>query len=749
MFEVQIKREEIFTEEPVLTSNALKLLERRYLKRDRTGKLVEGPRELFIRVAKAVAEAETLYNKRADVERIAGDFYSLMAKAKFLPNTPTLINAGKPSGQLSACFVLPVEDSLSAIFDTLKHTAIIHRTGGGTGFSFSRLRPRGDIVSTTHGVSSGPVSFIEIFDRATETIKQGGVRRGANMAILRVDHPDIIEFITSKEEEGRLRNFNISVALTNDFMDKVKKNEEYELINPRTGKPTGKLKADEVFNLIVSSAWRTGEPGVIFIDRINEANPTPELGEIESTNPCGEQPLLPYESCNLGSINLSRFVKEGKIDYEELGKTVRLAVRFLDDVIDVNCYPTAKIAEMTRGNRKIGLGVMGFADLLFELQIPYDSNKAERLIGEIMRFIQETARDESCRLAGERGVFPNYEKSIYKKSGLELRNASLTTVAPTGSISIIAGCSSGIEPVFALSYTREILDGELLQELHPAVEKLAKRHNFYSRKLIDEIAKSGSVQGTNIPERFKRILKTAHEIEPEWHIRIQAATQRYVDNAVSKTINFRNEATVEEIKEAFWLAYRLGCKGITVYRDRCRQTQVLYKGVMRRAVEYKMRPRITEGRTIRVTTGCGNLYVTINEADGQIYEVFARLGKAGGCAASQLEAICRLISVAFRSGIDKDIILKQLIGIGCPSPAWDQGRLIRSCSDAIASAINTYIELKAQEQEEAVNRGETTEYRLRDTGKNEREGICPDCGGKLEMSEGCLICRGCGYSKCG
>jgi len=562
-----------------LSVNAASVLERRYLQKDIEGKVIETPRQMFERVAKTVAAADLLYNKAADVESVEEEFYRLMASLDFIPNSPTLMNAGTRIGQLSACFVLPIEDSMQSIFDTLKHAALIHQTGGGTGFSFSKLRPKGDVVGSTKGIASGPVSFMRIYDAATDVIKQGGRRRGANMGILRVDHPDIIEFMTAKSKEGFLTNFNISVALPDSFMKALERDDEYELINPRIKMPVNRLKASNVFNLMVTMAWATGDPGAIFIDTINRYNPTLNVGEIESTNPCGEQPLLPYESCNLGSINLSKMVKDD-ILWDKLRYTIRASAHFLDNVIDVNKYPLPQIESITKANRKIGLGVMGFAEMLIKLGIPYDSKDALMVAEKVMNFISKEAIQKSIELAEERDSFLNFGGSLWEKRGYKMiRNATITTIAPTGTISIIAGCSSGIEPLFAVSFVRNVLEGTRLLEVNPIFEEIAKERGFYNGGLMMEIAKKGSIQEIEgVPEDVKRLFVTALDIEPEWHVRMQAAFQKYTDNAVSKTINLPHDATVEDVRDAYILAYKLGCKGITVYRYGSKKEQVLYLG---------------------------------------------------------------------------------------------------------------------------------------------------------------------------
>jgi ribonucleoside-diphosphate reductase alpha chain len=741
-----------------LTQNALKVLEKRYLKKNEVGKVVETPEELFRRVARTVASADFNYGtSEKDVKNLEEAFYEMTTSLAFLPNSPTLMNAGRRLGQLSACFVIPVEDSMESIFDAVKNAAIIHKSGGGTGFSFSRLRPKGDVVGSTKGISSGPVSFMTVFDTATEAVKQGGTRRGANMGILRIDHPDIHSFITSKKDNTKLNNFNISVALTDEFMMAVQEDRQYDLINPRTQEATDTLKARDVFNLIVEHAWKNGEPGIVFIDRVDASNPTPRIGRIESTNPCGEQPLLPYESCNLGSINLAKMVKGGEVDWEKLRDITWKAVHFLDNVIEINKYPLPKIEEMTKANRKIGLGVMGWADMLIFLGIPYNSYDALKLAEDVMGFIQREGREASSVLAEKRGVFPNYKGSIYDGK-IKVRNATITTIAPTGTLSIIAGCSSGIEPIFAVSYVRTVMEGTKLIEVNPYFEKMAKECGFWERELMERISEKGSIQEfKEIPEDVKRLFITAHDITPHEHIRTQAAFQKYVDNAVSKTVNFPHSATTEDVREVYLLAYELGCKGVTVYRDGSREEQVLTKGAEKRAkgkeqrecnehidlrqkIVPRKRPEVIKGSTRLMKTGCGNLYVTINEdEEGHLFELFTSMGKAGGCAASQSEAIGRLVSLAFRSNIEPDEVMRQLKGISCHSHAWVEGGKITSCSDAIAKSLEKYL----QKGNNGDGNGQEGHKEVMFIGR------CPECGGAVEYSEGCAKCHGCGFTKCG
>jgi len=1018
-----------------VTPNAKVVLERRYLKKDDDGKPIETPRELFERVARAIASAEKNYGKSdGDVEKVAARFYDMMAKLEFVPNSPTLMNAGRELGQLSACFVLPIGDSMEEIFDAIKYTALIHKclvpetlvmtdagcmqlgevrqgtwiethegmdlveeshengvqeafrvetregysitgtalhrlmavtpsgefvwkrigqlqaddrllmklggwlggsvsevteeasgfeagadgrliradegalcaflrrafgdqgwmspegiinleagseqlardlqtmmfylgiptsrkgagitvctksgfmafkekigfdsmilsrrldstdpermaaaldecgalhaepddpghytvsvrevvsvgrrevvdltiplrhayladgfvshnSGGGTGFSFSRLRPVNDSVKSTAGVSSGPISFMEVFNAATETIKQGGTRRGANMGILRVDHPDISEFITCKRDSTKLTNFNISVALTDKFMKALEEDGEYELLNPRTKQVFRKEKARPIFDLIVNMAWRNGEPGIVFIDRINRDNPTPKAGDIESTNPCGEQPLLPYESCNLGSVNLAKMLafRDGSlgVDYDKLRDTVHWAVRFLDNVIDVNRYPLKQIGEMTRSNRKIGLGVMGFADMLLRMGVPYDSEEAMRLGRDLMKFIDDEGHRASVALAEERGSFPSFGESALAKRYERIRNATVTTIAPTGTISIIAGVSSGIEPVFAVAYVRNVMDKDILPEVNPIFEQVARERGFYSEELMKEIAARGSVEDINtVPEDVRRVFVTALDIEPESHIKMQAAFQDHTDNAVSKTVNFPREATQKDVEDVYMLAYRLGCKGVTVYRYGSREDQVLSVGEgPKKKAEAELeddearlpraRPYVTRGTTQKLETGCGHLYVTINEDEKGLCEVFTQMGKSGGCTASQAEAIGRLISLALRSGIEPEAIVKQLKGIRCPSPLWQPGGMVLSCSDAVGKALERFVRDRpaegATEAADGIPPGPAAPPKENQADKGDVCPECPECGSMVEYVEGCVVCRTCGYSKC-
>ena len=741
---------------PHFTKSAITVLERRYLRKDDGGRVIETPEDMLRRVASDVASVEAQYGGEAAVRRTEEEFYEMMRRLEFLPNSPTLMNAGRKLQQLSACFVLPVGDSMESIFDTVKNTAIIHKSGGGTGFSFSLLRPKNDVVSSTKGVSSGPVSFMMVFDAATEAIKQGGTRRGANMGILRYDHPDIVEFIRCKEEGSKLNNFNISVGVTHEFMERVRDSSSYDLKNPRTGETVGSLKAREVFDLIVEMGHRNGEPGIVFLDRVNADNPTPHLGEIESTNPCGEQPLLPYESCNLGSVNLSRMVRDGEMQWDLLRRRVHQGVHFLDNVIERNQYPLPEIERMTKGNRKIGLGLMGFADMLIQLGVPYNSDRALKMGGEVMQFVTSEARNASAELAEQRGAFPNFEGSGYDTRGEpRIRNATCTTIAPTGTISIIAGCSSGIEPMFAVAFVRNVLDKDKLVEVHPLFENIAREDGFYSESLMQSIAERGSVAGLGeVPRHIREAFVTAHETTPDWHIRMQGVFQKYVDNAVSKTVNFPRDATRADVAKVFMLADELCCKGVTVYRDGSREEQVLKVGTGQGAASEarrspRSRPKTTRGVTVKMETGCGQLYVTINEDQYGVCEVFSQMGKAGGCAASQSEAIARLVSLALRSGVDTEAVLRQMSGIRCPSPVLTKDGPVLSCPDAIARAIRNRLEQLEREGSRSqvfAPWEDSEEYREHSANV---VGMCPDCGFVLTHEEGCATCRICGYSRCG
>ena len=784
-----------------LTPNARVVLGKRYLKQV-NGKVAETAEDMIYRVASVVAEIEeTQYGKgKQETQALAKEFYTMMANLEFMPNSPTLMNAGRDLGQLSACFVLPIEDTMEKIFDAIKNAAIIHKSGGGTGFSFSRLRPKNSMVRSTGGVASGPISFMKVFNSATEAVKQGGTRRGANMGILRVDHPDIIDFIQCKEDNKEITNFNISVGITEEFMLAVREERPYDLIDPHTDSAVGQLSAPEIFNKIVDHAWQNGEPGIVFLDRLNQGNPTPLLGEIEATNPCGEQPLLPNEACNLGSINLKLMVieKEGKmvINWERLSQVTRLSVRFLDNVIDANQYPLPIIDEVVKGNRKIGLGVMGFADMLILLQTSYATEEAVEYAEKVMKFIQTEARIESQRLAEERGTFPNYEGSIYD-GVMKLRNATLTTIAPTGTISMICAASSGVEPLFAVAYTKTVMDGTALVEVNPLFEAFAKEFGFYSQELTQKIAEMGTVLGlAEVPNWVQEVFTTAQEIAPEWHIRIQAAFQKYTDNAVSKTINFAHSATREEIAEAYRLADELNCKGLTVYRDGSREEQVLSTGTSAKqsqdekrvegkdplAIEQvipkmpfipeantvvpRPRPTTTIGVTEKIKIGCGNLYVSVNADEKGICEVFTNTGRAGGCS-SQSEATARLISTALRSGLSVDAITEQIKGIRCPACMRREGVNVTSCPDAIARVIKKYndvginfanVEMSTQQKVPAAKKTDVIGQRKSEPEKAAvkkpradvaPENACPECGMAINHESGCVVCTHCGYSKCG
>jgi ribonucleoside-diphosphate reductase alpha chain len=770
-----------------LTDNSLAVLKARYLAKDEKG-VPETPEALILRVATAVASAEKEYGASPEkIDAITADFYRLMADGTFMPNSPTLMNAGRPAGMLSACFVLPVDDTIDGIFSSIKNTALIQKAGGGTGFSFSRLRPKGDRVASSSGTTSGPISFMKVFGKATDAIQQGAFRRGANMGIMRVDHPDIIDFINVKQDLGELTNFNLSVGITEAFMRQVLTSPlaEHKVHNPRSGEVTSLPKADgqfwlagELFNLIIERAWRTGEPGVVFLDRINEDNPTPHIGEIEATNPCGEQPLLPYESCNLGSINLARFVRPAAsgaaFDFEALRPVIQQAVRFLDNVIDVNRYPIPETAEISRNNRKVGLGVMGFADALFALGIPYDSEEGVLFGEKVMRFLNEESHRASETLAAERGVFPNWKGSTWDQKGLRQRNASTTTVAPTGTISIIADCSGGIEPLFSLVFFRNVMDGQRLLEVNKPFERVARERGFYSQELMEKIAQQGSIRAMQaIPEDVRRIFCTAHDIAPQWHIRMQAAFQKHCDASISKTINFPHSATVEAVREIFLLAYEHRCKGVTVYRDGCRQNQPMAladkpapkKDVPGKPIKPMPLPEIMSAIRIKQVTPFGNMHIKIvvDPVSQREYEIFAQLGKGGDLACSDLEGMCRLISLYLRVNGSLNDIVAQLDGIGSSLSVPTKDGRIASLADGLAKAIQKYQRAKAISglhalllgtadlssisrgakaahlpSSDASNESELNEFKIR----------CPDCGGVLMFEEGCTKCHGCGYSQC-
>jgi ribonucleoside-diphosphate reductase alpha chain len=749
------------------TEPALRVLRERYLTR-KDGEVVETPEEMCWRVAQSIAAGEARYGRSpAAVTEIANAFYEMMVDNYFMPNSPTLMNAGKGNGlQYSACYVLPVGDSMEEIFDSVKAAAIIHKSGGGTGFAFSRLRPKDDLVASTGGRASGPVSFLRVFNSATEAVKQGGTRRGANMGILKVDHPDILEFIDCKLDGG-ITNFNISVAATDVFMDALAKGEEYDLVNPHTGKVTTRLSAREVFERMVRAAWRTGDPGMIFLDRINTspANPTPEIGQIEATNPCGEQPLLPNEACNLGSLNVAKFARKSEggemsIDWDEMERVVRLAVRFLDDVIEMNPYPLPVIDATVKANRRIGLGIMGWADLLYILGIPYDSQEAVTLADELMLFVKETSHDQSSKLAEERGPFPNWSRSIYK-DGRPMRNSTVTTIAPTGTISMIAGCSSGVEPIFALAFEHRVkqTDGErVLTFVNETFDSLAREQGFYSQALMEEIAKLGSLHGIpGLPERAKEVFKTSHEIGFEWHVKHQAAFQRHTDNGVSKTINLPNEASEEDVTRAYKLAWELGCIGITVFRDGCKGEQVLNVGVGKKKEQtpvpaiggtttIKPRPHSLRGTTYRMETPIGTAFITVNEtAEGDPFEVFLQVGKGGSDTMAVAEALGRLISLTMRMPSPLSTqrrleeVISQLSRIGGAQPVGFGSAKVLSLPDALARCLAEHIGLV--KPADAPPTSAVVKKTIGD--------LCRECGqATFVYEEGCKKCLSCGFNEC-
>jgi ribonucleoside-diphosphate reductase alpha chain len=753
------------------SDNAITVLKRRYLVKDEQGQPAESPEDLFWRVARTIAEPEARYGASPKaVEALAETFYELMATRVWMPNSPTLMNAGRPLGQLSACFVLPVEDALSngrsGIYDTLRNMALVHQSGGGTGFSFSRLRPKNDVVRSTMGVASGPVSFMSLYDASTDVVKQGGTRRGANMGILRVDHPDILDFVTCKDDITKITNFNISVAVTDVFMQAVRDGTRYDLRHPRTGAIVGQLDAREVFGKIIHGAWKTGEPGVFFIDRANRYNPVPTLGSYEATNPCGEQPLLPYDVCNLGSINVGLFVRDGAVDWDGLRRAVHLCTHFLDNVIDANKYPLPEITELAETIRRIGLGVMGWADLLARLGMPYDSVEAVDLGRTLMQFVDEEAKVESERLARQRGTFAAWPESIWGPDATcardavgqrirpmrKLRNCNLTTVAPTGTISIIAGCASGIEPLFAVAFMRNQA-GVLMPDVNEDFVRIARKEGWYADALMQRIAEEGHIHFDEVPARWQRVFVTAHDVTPEWHIRMQAAFQESTDSAISKTCNFPHAATEEDVRQIYQLAYELGCKGVTVYRDGSREMQVLSTGSTAKKVQgqgggqrgdnpgeggrdegadlkatiaeleaelartrkqlhevesenlqrrqKRSRPELLRGTTRRVETPLGTMYVTITEDDrGQPFEIFMSLGKAGGALMADVEAIGRLISLGLRSGIPIAEIHRQLRGISSDRVQGLGPNKVLSVPDAIGIAIERWMHEKQGVQQD-------------------------------------------------
>lgn len=783
-----------------LTDNAKIVLEKRYLRKDTKGDVIETPEQMFQRVAHAIAMPEQDYGSAADAEKWEAKFYNIMSNLEYIPNSPTLMNAGiqQPNGQgtgtLSACFVMGLEDTMNGIMTTAKEMAMVQKFGGGTGFSLSSIRPKGSHITTTHGQACGPIAVLKHLSSVSKLVTQGGKRDGANMAVMDVHHPDILEFIACKHEEGEIHNFNISVGASHEFMQAVKDGTDYPLRTKEDPSDpdsqsieVGSLDAREVFDKIIAGAWRNGEPGLIFLDWVNHKNPTPHLGRMTATNPCGEQPLLPFESCNLGSINLNKFVVDQnsvlEVDYSHLREVVRTSTRFLDNVIDANAYSVEKIEDMTKSTRKTGLGVMGFADLLAQLRIPYDSEEGLELGQNLMRFIQQEADQMSMELASERGNFPAYEGSIYDtKDGHMMRNACRLTVAPTGTISMIAGCSSGIEPLFALCYHKHnILGGETLMYVDQGFETTAKENNFYSDELMSYLAEGGSLEERDdVPEWAKKSFVTSADISPEMHVRMQAVFQKSVDAAISKTINFPNSATQEDVRHAYMQAWELGCKGITVYRAGSREAEVLTKGsdesnkmmpteiedsisesekpgIQRRMVE-RERPAVVKGITERVRTAQGNMFVTVNfDEDGNPFEVFGTLGKSGGTESAQLEAITRLASLGLRSGIHPDDIINQLRGI-TSEPVWDAGRLVRSAPDAVALVMTRHLQA---DQDDLAGVASTAQLGLfatgsqknpsRTNGQNITTGgtICPDCSiGTLVHQEGCLRCPDCGYNKC-
>ena len=786
---------DLLTCDKKLSANGITVLEKRAFKKDEDGNVIEGPDELYKRVAKIIASAEKKHGMpEGKIIELEDNFYKMYKNLEFISGQ-ALRNTDEKHLTFSACFVLPVEDDMNSIMQAIKENVLVHKATGGTGFNFSHLRARDSIIkSTGSSIASGPIGFMKAFDATMDTIRTKGGRKQGSMGILNINHPDIKDFIRAKDQPGVLTNFNISVGVSNDFMKVLDKDEKYELVNPENGSVNRKEKAKHIFDMIVDHAWKTADPGVMFLDRMEEGNPTPVLGKLESTNPCGEQPLLPYESCNLGSIVVSRFVVKDKknkvdIDWERLEKIVRLSVRFLDNTIDLNNFPLEKIEKITKQNRKIGLGVMGFADMLIKLDIPYNSEKAVKIAEKIMKFISEKAHQASQKLGEEKGNFPNFEKSIwYEKKGYKsMRNAAVTTIAPTGYTSIVANCSSGVEPIFAISFKRqESLGGVDQYQTNILFETVARQKGFYSKELMEKIAETGSIQDIeDVPDDIKEVFVVSHDIDPEWDLKIQAAFQKYVDNAVSKTINFPESATREDIAKVYKLAYKLGCKGVTIYRDKSKETQVLSVGkeekerVPAQKIVPRDRPESISGSTYKMNTSYGNLFITINDdSNGRPFEVFATIGKAGGFFSAKSEGICRLISLALRSGIEPTEIINQIKGIRGPMPSWSKKGMILSIPDAIAKVLEEHInkdqpkleldykndiekaeiqnkqEVVQKEQESLIKENKKVQEaeNKKSKGSMADNGFapeCPDCGNILEFSEGCMVCRSCGYSKCG
>jgi len=752
-----------------ISENARVVLEHRYLLKNDKGDIAEDPDGLFRRVANALAKPDKLYGSSPEeIKETAEEFYQMLSSLEFLANSPTLMNAGTKAGTLSACFVLPLEDSMEGIMKTAHDAAMVQKYGGGTGFALSELRPKGATIKTTHGKACGPIAALKLLSSVSTLVTQGGKRDGANMAVMNVHHPDIEEFIDCKTQEGEIHNFNISVGATDEFMKAVKDKKDYNLIDPKTKEVVGTKNAYELFRKIVKGAWKNGEPGMIFLDEVNRKSPVSHLGDMTATNPCGEQPLLPNESCNLGSIDLAKFVNENQtdIDWNKLKKSTRTAVHFLDNTIDANKYAIPEIKKANKLSRKIGLGVMGFADMLIKMKMSYDSEEAVDMGRKVMKFIQTEADIKSEELAEKRGPFEGWEGSRPQINGDKpIRNACRLTVAPTGTISMIAGCSSGIEPVFSLAYRKQnILEGKTLYYVDKNLEKVAKEKDFYSEDLLEHLSNGGSLQDReDVPEDVKKVFRTAPDINPEYHVRMQAAFQESVDAGISKTINFPNEASEDDVTTTYMLAWELKCKGITVYRAGSRDKEVLTSGTSENEADKSSdnnvgfapsmgeRPAELFGVTRRVYTGRGNLYVTVNMSeDGKPFEIFAALGKAGGNDSAMAEAVSRMVSLTLRSGIDPKESIEQLKGI-TDVPAWNEGELIRSVPDAIANVLEKIYEPKKESTLSITDLTETTLVSENEDSKisNILQGeTCPECPGILAFEEGCQKCYSCGYSKC-